>query len=47
MENNEYEFMDGSIYRVKMSNFLTYTDAEFFPGPRLNVVLGPNGTGNQ
>jgi chromosome segregation ATPase len=31
--------------RVKMKNFLTYEEAEVFPGPRLNVVLGPNGTG--
>ncbi|GLD93353.1 hypothetical protein PINS_up001945 [Pythium insidiosum] len=39
------EYLDGSIYRVKLHNFLTYTDAEFFPGPRLNLILGPNGTG--
>mgnify|MGYP000521854883 CR=1 FL=1 len=35
----------GSIIRVKMRNFLTYEECEVFPGPRLNVVLGPNGTG--
>jgi chromosome segregation ATPase len=28
-----------------MKYFLTYDEAEVFPGPRLNVVLGPNGTG--
>ena len=28
-----------------MVNFITYDEAEVFPGPRLNVVLGPNGTG--
>lgn len=39
------EFVDGSIFRVKLHNFLTYTDAEFSPGPRLNLILGPNGTG--
>lgn len=39
------EFVDGSIFRVKLHNFLTYNDAEFFPGPRLNLILGPNGTG--
>ncbi|RLN53805.1 hypothetical protein BBJ28_00008228 [Nothophytophthora sp. Chile5] len=39
------EFVDGSIFRVKLHNFLTYTDAEFYPGPRLNLILGPNGTG--
>lgn len=35
----------GSIVRVKLSNFVTYTDVEFFPGPSLNMVIGPNGTG--
>jgi recombinational DNA repair ATPase RecF len=28
-----------------MVNFLTYDECEVFPGPRLNIVLGPNGTG--
>ena len=36
----------GSIVRVKMINFLTYDDCEVFPGPRLNVILGPNGSGS-
>lgn len=35
----------GSIVRVGMLNFLTYDECEVFPGPKLNVVLGPNGTG--
>ena len=30
---------------ISPSNFLTYDDAEVYPGPRLNIVLGPNGTG--
>lgn len=28
-----------------MHNFLTYDEVEVFPGPKLNVLLGPNGTG--
>lgn len=28
-----------------MKNFLTYDKAELQPGPRFNLVLGPNGTG--
>lgn len=28
-----------------MKNFLTYDYCQVFPGPKLNVVLGPNGTG--
>lgn len=35
----------GSIVRVKMINFVTYTKAEFHLGPSLNMVIGPNGTG--
>lgn len=35
----------GAIVRVKLINFVTYTSAEFFPGPNLNMVIGPNGTG--
>jgi hypothetical protein len=35
----------GAIIRVKLTNFVTYTSAEFFPGPNLNMVIGPNGTG--
>ena len=35
----------GAIVRVKLANFVTYTDVEFLPGPSLNMVIGPNGTG--
>ena len=38
-------FKKGSIIRVHMKNFLTYDYSMVFPGPRLNVILGPNGTG--
>ena len=39
------EFVNGSIVRVQMERFVTYDSCEFYPGPKLNVVLGPNGTG--
>ncbi|KAL7273372.1 Structural maintenance of chromosomes protein 5 [Rhizina undulata] len=35
----------GSIVRVKLKNFVTYSQVEVFPGPSLNMVIGPNGTG--
>jgi structural maintenance of chromosomes protein 5 len=35
----------GSITRIQLENFVTYDYAEFRPGPQLNMVLGPNGTG--
>lgn len=39
------EFAPGAIVRVKVENFVTYEKAEFLPGPSLNMVIGPNGTG--
>jgi structural maintenance of chromosomes protein 5 len=41
--NDEYQA--GAIVRVKVTNFVTYEEAEFHPGPNLNMVIGPNGTG--
>lgn len=35
----------GSIVRIKLENFMTYDDLEVKPGSRLNMILGPNGTG--
>jgi structural maintenance of chromosomes protein 5 len=35
----------GAIVRMTLKNFVTYTSAEFFPGPSLNMIIGPNGTG--
>ena len=39
------EHQPGSIVRVKLADFVTYSAVEFFPGPSLNMVIGPNGTG--
>ncbi|KAI1111861.1 P-loop containing nucleoside triphosphate hydrolase protein [Nemania sp. NC0429] len=39
------EFHPGAIVRVRVDNFVTYRHAEFLPGPNLNMVIGPNGTG--
>ncbi|KAH6845886.1 hypothetical protein BKA58DRAFT_74342 [Alternaria rosae] len=41
----EGDFKAGSLVRVKLVNFVTYTAAEFHLGPSLNMVIGPNGTG--
>ncbi|KAK9323611.1 P-loop containing nucleoside triphosphate hydrolase protein [Lipomyces orientalis] len=35
----------GAIVRVAMSDFVTYSKAEFHLGPSLNMIIGPNGTG--
>ena len=39
------EYIPGAVMKVKLHNFMTYSDVEMEPGPRLNVILGPNGTG--
>ena len=39
------DFQPGSIVRINVKNFVTYTAAEIRPGPSLNMVIGPNGTG--
>ncbi|CAH1798068.1 unnamed protein product [Owenia fusiformis] len=46
--NNSSEskgFVEGSIVRIRLENFVTYDSLESYPGPGLNVIIGPNGTG--
>ncbi|KAN0097138.1 P-loop containing nucleoside triphosphate hydrolase protein [Tylopilus felleus] len=38
-------YIPGSIVRVQLHNFVTYDWVEFRPGPYLNMIVGPNGTG--
>ncbi|CCA70235.1 hypothetical protein PIIN_04174 [Serendipita indica DSM 11827] len=38
-------YIPGSICRIRCEHFLTYDFVEFQPGPRMNMILGPNGTG--
>ena len=44
-ERSTKKHQPGSIVRVKLVNFVTYTNAEFKLGPNLNMIIGPNGTG--
>lgn len=39
------EYKCGSILRIRLTNFVTYDSCELFPGPKLNMIIGPNGTG--
>eukprot|EP00117_Sycon_ciliatum_P034082 scpid19614/ scgid4000/ Structural maintenance of chromosomes protein 5; Protein expressed in male leptotene and zygotene spermatocytes 453 len=41
----ESKFVDGSILKLKVRDFLTYSECVYDFGPGLNVLLGPNGTG--
>jgi structural maintenance of chromosomes protein 5 len=36
-------YKEGSIVRVQLHNFISYDDAVVYPGPKLNIILGPNG----
>lgn len=40
-----HSYLPGAIVRVACSHFVTYDAVEFFPGPYLNMIIGPNGTG--
>ncbi|OCF62348.1 hypothetical protein L486_02016 [Kwoniella mangroviensis CBS 10435] len=44
-ERGDDGYVAGSVVRIKMTNFMTYDHVEFRPGPHLNMILGPNGTG--
>uniref|UniRef100_A0A674IF41 Structural maintenance of chromosomes protein 5 n=1 Tax=Terrapene triunguis TaxID=2587831 RepID=A0A674IF41_9SAUR len=44
-EQPQSPFVEGSIVRVTMENFLTYDNCEVSPGPHLNMIVGANGTG--
>ncbi|KAJ6669575.1 hypothetical protein lerEdw1_000124 [Lerista edwardsae] len=39
------QFVEGSIVRIAMENFLTYDSCEVYPGSNLNMIVGANGTG--
>mmetsp|Transcript_133196 Transcript_133196/g.230978 ORF Transcript_133196/g.230978 Transcript_133196/m.230978 type:complete len:1084 (-) Transcript_133196:407-3658(-) len=41
----EQGYKRGSIKRITMTNFMSYNYASFCPGPRLNLILAPNGCG--
>ncbi|KAI6040439.1 hypothetical protein EDC04DRAFT_2894167 [Pisolithus marmoratus] len=45
LPRDEDGFIPGSIVRIQLCNFVTYDWVEFCPGPYLNMILGPNGTG--
>ncbi|XP_033019770.1 structural maintenance of chromosomes protein 5 isoform X1 [Lacerta agilis] len=41
----ELPFVEGSILKIYMENFLTYDSCVVLPGPHLNMIVGANGTG--
>uniref|UniRef100_UPI00358EC0AE structural maintenance of chromosomes protein 5-like n=1 Tax=Myxine glutinosa TaxID=7769 RepID=UPI00358EC0AE len=45
MAEHNVDFVEGSIVRIKLKNFVTYDLCELFPGPNLNMIIGPNGSG--
>lgn len=45
VRNESSPYAEGAIARIKLEYFLTYDAVEFRPGPYLNIIIGPNGTG--
>lgn len=43
--NPQSTYVRGNLVRIIMRNFLTFSDTSVVPGPRLNLIIGPNGTG--
>lgn len=43
--NPKGTFVRGNLVRIWMKNFITFSDTVVLPGPRLNLIIGPNGTG--
>lgn len=39
------QFRPGSLVKMKLENFVTYTLTEFNLSPSLNMIIGPNGSG--
>ena len=37
------QYAPGAICKVILDNFMTYSHCVFNPGPRLNLIIGPNG----
>ncbi|KAJ2348067.1 Structural maintenance of chromosomes protein 5 [Coemansia sp. RSA 2671] len=40
-----HEYRAGSIMHISLSNFITYDRIDVTPGPHMNMIIGPNGTG--
>jgi chromosome segregation ATPase len=38
-------YRPGSITKITLCNFLTYDECTITPGPAMNMIIGPNGTG--
>ncbi|KAK7878539.1 hypothetical protein WMY93_030375 [Mugilogobius chulae] len=45
LSEGDKRFVEGSIVRITMKNFLTYDFSVVYPGPNLNMIVGANGTG--
>ncbi|KAI4984599.1 hypothetical protein ZWY2020_017229 [Hordeum vulgare] len=38
------DYVSGNIVKIELCNFMTYDRLVYRPGPRLNLVVGPNGS---
>lgn len=44
-ESVDLEYQKGSIVKIELENFMTYSKFSTSTGPYLNLIIGPNGTG--
>eukprot|EP01018_Ginkgo_biloba_P038498 Gb_33241 [translate_table: standard] len=44
-KRGEDDYLPGNIVEIEIHNFMTYSHLKSKPGSRLNLVIGPNGTG--
>ncbi|KAJ2353748.1 Structural maintenance of chromosomes protein 5 [Coemansia sp. RSA 2673] len=40
-----HEYRAGAIMHISLTNFITYDRIDVSPGPHMNMIIGPNGTG--
>ncbi|KAJ2813772.1 Structural maintenance of chromosomes protein 5, partial [Coemansia furcata] len=40
-----HEYRAGAIMHISLTNFITYDRIDVRPGPHMNMIIGPNGTG--
>ena len=44
-ETSTPEFVNGSITKIELENFMTHESLVMEPIPRVNIITGPNGAG--
>ncbi|KAJ2749791.1 Structural maintenance of chromosomes protein 5 [Coemansia pectinata] len=43
--HSAHKYRAGAIMHISLTNFITYDRIDVSPGPHMNMIIGPNGTG--